>query len=172
MTSQELKLGKILCGLGVLLALSACGDWHLRGTRTDLVSIRTVAINGASAPILTQALRRELSLSGVSVRKRADSEAVIELTTEEFDRRVISVDPDTGKVREIELSLEVGITLRNKDGDLLAPYQNLNWVRDFIFDETALLGTNEQEQVIRRGLAEDAAKTVVLRLEAIEPSAE
>jgi outer membrane lipopolysaccharide assembly protein LptE/RlpB len=163
MTSQELKLGKILCGLGVLLALTACGDWHLRGTRTDLVSIRTVAINGASAPILTQALRRELSLSGVSVRRRADSEAVIELTTEEFD---------TGKVREIELSLEVGITVRNKDGDLLAPYQNLNWVRDFIFDETALLGTNEQEQVIRRGLAEDAAKTVVLRLEAIEPSAE
>jgi len=48
----------------------------------------------------------------------------------------------------------------------------LNWVRDLIFDETALLGTNEQEQVIRRGLAEDAAKTVVLRLEAIEPSAE
>ena len=41
MTSQETKLGRILCGLCVLLALTGCGDWHLRGTRTDLVSIRT-----------------------------------------------------------------------------------------------------------------------------------
>ena len=150
----------------------ACGDWHLRGTRTDLLSVKTVAINGTSAPVLARALIRELWLSGVAVRKNTEAEAILELTREEFDRRVISVDPDTGKVREIELSLEVGITVRNKAGDLLAPYQNLNWVRDFIFDETALLGTNEQEQVIRRGLAEDAAKTIVLRLETIEPQSE
>ena len=166
------KLIAAFLGLSISCLLSACGDWHLRGTRTDLVSIKTVAINGTSAPVLTRALTRELGLSGVSVRKRQDAEAVLELTREEFDRRVISVDPDTGKVREIELSLEVGITVRNKDGELLTPYQNLNWVRDFIFDETALLGTNEQEQVIRRGLAEDAAKTIVLRLETIEPDAE
>lgn len=165
-------LALVFLSLAAPCLLTACSDWHLRGTRTDLVSIKTVAINGTSAPVLAQALRRELALSGVSVRKRQEAEAVLELTREEFDRRVISVDPDTGKVREIELSLEVGITVRNKEGELLTPYQNLNWVRDFIFDETALLGTNEQEQVIRRGLAEDAAKTVVLRLETIEPQAQ
>ena len=161
-----------IIAITALSLLSACGDWHLRGTRTDLVKIKSVAINGVAAPILTIELNQELYYSGVARTNRADAEAILELTREEFDRRVISVDPDTGKVREIELSLEVGITVRDKKGKLLSPYQNLQWVRDFIFDETALLGTTEQELVIRRELAKDAAKTILLRLETIEPEAE
>ncbi|MGR8947502.1 MAG: LPS-assembly lipoprotein LptE [Gammaproteobacteria bacterium] len=164
---MTMRLILIMLAVG---GLSACGDWHLRGTRTDLVNLKSVAINGRAAPVLQQALLRELAYSNVRVVARADSEAVLELGREEFDRRVVSVDPDTGKVRELELTLEVGFAVRDKDGNLLAPYQNLNWLRDFVFDETALLGTNEQESVIRRELAEDAAKTIVLRLETIDPS--
>lgn len=163
---------RIAFTLMVVVCATSCSDWHLRGTRTDLVQIKTIAINGTNAPILTQALNQEFSYSGVRVTNRSEAEAILELTNEEFDRRVISVDPDTGKVREIELSMEIGMTVRGQDGKLLAPYQNLNWVRDFVFDETALLGTNEQEQVIRRQLADDAAKTVVLRLETIEPQSD
>lgn len=155
----------------LLVLLAGCSDWYLRGSRQDLVKIRTAAIEVGAAPVLGQALRRELSLSGVGIRSRKDAEAVVELTREEFDRRVLSVDPDTGKVREIELGLAVGITVRSPEGELLAPYQSLSWTRDFVFDETALLGTIEQESVIRRELAEDAAKTIVLRLEAIDPGA-
>ena len=66
------------------------------------------------------------------------------------------------------MSLEVGFAVRDNEGNLLAPYQDLNWQRDFVFDETALLGTNEQQSVIQRELAEDAAKTIVLRLETVE----
>ena len=148
--------------------LTACSDWHLRGTRTDLINIRTAALSAGSAPVLQRALRNELSFSGVALTKHSAAEAILELTREQFDRRVLSVDADTGKVREIELGLEVGLTIRAQDGKLLRPSEKLNWVRDFTFDETALLGSDEQENVIRRELAEDAAKTIVLRLETIE----
>ena len=161
--------GRLTIILSIALLTSGCGDWHLRGTRTDLVSLKAVAINGTAAPVLQRALIRELRISNVRIVKRGDSQAVLELGREEFDRRVVSVDPETGKVRELELTMEVGFAVRDKDGNLLAPYQNLSWLRDFVFDETALLGTNEQERVIRRELAEDAAKTIVLRLETIEP---
>ena len=161
--------GRLTIILSIALLTSGCGDWHLRGTRTDLINLKAVTINGTAAPVLRLALLRELAFSNVRVVKRANSEAVLELGREQFDRRVVSVDPDTGKVRELELTMEVGFAVRDKEGNLLAPYQNLSWLRDFVFDETALLGTNEQESVIRRELAEDAAKTIVLRLETIEP---
>ncbi|MEM7465463.1 MAG: LPS assembly lipoprotein LptE [Pseudomonadota bacterium] len=164
-----MKLRIILVALSCML-FTACGDWHLRGTRTDLVKLKSVAINGTAAPVLRQALIRELRFSNVAIVKRADAEAILELGREQFDRRVVSVDPDTGKVRELQLSLDVGFTVRDKDKNLISPYQDLNWIRDFVFDETALLGTNEQENVIRRELAEDAAKTIVLRLETVEPA--
>ena len=160
---------RLISLLLVLVALTACSDWHLRGTRSDLVNVKTVAIRGTAAPVLSRALATELRLSNVQVVKRSEAEAVLELGREQFDRRVVSVDPDTGKVRELELSLEVGFAVRDKEGNLLAPYQDLNWQRDFVFDETALLGTNEQQNVIQRELAEDAAKTIVLRLETVEP---
>ena len=152
-------------------ALCGCSDWYLRGTRSDLIKIKTAALEVGAAPVLGRAIRQELAFSGVRVTKKSDAQAVLELTGEEFDRRVLSVDPDTGKVREIELGLAVGLTVRDKGGKLLAPYRNLTWTRDFVFDETALLGTTEQENVIRRELADDAAKTIVLQLEAIDPGA-
>ena len=163
-------LGRLLLLLSISALVTGCGgDWHLRGTRTDIVNLKAVTINGAAAPVLRRALLRELAFSNVRIVKRAKSQAVLELGAEQFDRRVVSVDPDTGKVRELELTMEVGFAVRDREGNLLAPYQNLSWLRDFVFDETALLGTNEQESVIRRELAEDAAKTIVLRLETIEP---
>ena len=159
---------RLIMILFTLTALIGCSDWHLRGTRSDLVNVKTVAIRGTAAPVLARALASELRLSNVQVVKRSEAEAVLELGREQFDRRVVSVDPDTGKVRELELSLEVGFAVRDNEGNLLAPYQDLNWQRDFVFDETALLGTNEQQSVIQRELAEDAAKTIVLRLETVE----
>ena len=161
---------RLLLPLLLFFSLAACSDWHLRGTRTDLVNIKTVAIKGTAAPVLSRALISELVLSNVRVVKRSEAQAVLELGREAFDRRVVSVDPDTGKVRELELSLEVGFAVRDNEGNLLSPYQNLDWQRDFVFDETALLGTNEQQNVIQRELAQDAAKTIVLRLETVEPS--
>ena len=160
---------RLIMILLTLTAFTGCSDWHLRGTRSDLVNVKTVAIRGTAAPVLARALATELRLSNVQVVKRSEAEAVLELGREQFDRRVVSVDPDTGKVRELELSLEVGFAVRDNEGNLLAPYQDLNWQRDFVFDETALLGTNEQQSVIQRELAEDAAKTIVLRLETVEP---
>ena len=164
-----MKRRHILLLLAVV-TLFGCGDWHLRGTRSDLVKLKSVAINGSAAPVLTRALITELSYSNVSVVNRSQAEAVLELGREEFDRRVVSVDPDTGKVRELELTMEAGFAVRDKDGNLLSPYQDMFWQRDFVFDETALLGSTEQQQVIRQELAEDAAKTIVLRLETVEPS--
>lgn len=152
------------------ILLSGCGEWYLRGTRTSAVSIKSAHLQSETAPRLRLAVARELRHSGVSLGTKTSSDAIIELLNESFDRRVLSVDPDNGKVREVELGLEVGFSVRDKDGKILVPPEKLYWVQDYIFDENSLLGTREKAQTIERELADDAAQTILLRLETLELS--
>lgn len=152
----------------VVISLVGCSDWYLRGTRTNAVAIKSAYVSASRAPKLHRAVIRELTRSGVTRASKKDAEATIELFDEEFDRRVLSVDPDTGKVREIELGLEVRFSVRAKDGKLLVPPERLTWVQSFIFDESSLLGTVEKASTIQRELSEDAAQTILLRLETVE----
>ena len=151
-----------------LACLSGCSDWYLRGTRTSSVPIESAHISAATAPQLRVQVESELRLRGVTLASKKNAQATIELTNENFDRRVLSVDPDTGKVREVELGLEVGFSVRAKDGKILSPPEKLTWVQDFVFDEASLLGTIDRATVIQRELSEDAAQTILLRLETIE----
>jgi len=155
----------------VVFGLVGCSDWYLRGTRANAVAIKSAYVSASRAPRLQRALNRELTRSGVKRVSKKDAEAMIELMDEEFDRRVLSVDPDTGKVREVELGLEVRFSVRAKDGKLLVPSEKLNWIQTFIFDESSLLGTVEKASTIERELSDDAAQTILLRLEAVEIAA-
>jgi len=152
--------------------LSACGGWHLRGRGPGKIHFKTAFIKSANARKVSDALRQELYLRGVQVttiRKNAD--VILELSGERFDRRVLSVDSKTGKVREIELGLQTYFAVRERNGKLLIPNSELSWQLDYVFDEDSLLATNEQANVVRRDLAETAATTLVLRLQAVRPSA-
>lgn len=165
-----------LIGVALIIATSlltsACSDWYLRGTRKSDFDVRLVFLEAENARHLQGAVNRELSYNGISrTNNKGAAEAVIALTDETFDRRVLSVDPDTGKVREIELGLEVLLTVRDRAGRLLAAPRRLDWVQDFVFDESSLLGTGDHELRIRRELAEDAAQSIIRHLESIDLSA-
>lgn len=158
-----------LCVAGLLLlCLSACGGWSLRGNR-DAVSVDSVHVTAKRADTLRRALITELVNSGVRVnRQPTKAGAVIEISNEVFDRRVLSVDSNTGKVREIELEIEVSLSIRGRDGKLLVPPEKLSWAQDYVFDENSLLGTNERATLVERELAQDAAQAIRLRLETID----
>ena len=165
-----MRQGKIsiVVVLAVVSGLAGCGDWYLRGTRPNTSAIKSAYLNAASAENLRRAVATELRYSGVKITTKTDAQVILELSHETFDRRVLSVDPDTGKVREVEMALQVGFSVRANDGTLLSPLEKLNWVQDFVFDETSLLGTIERESTIKRELSQDAAATILRRLEAVE----
>lgn len=161
--------------LAVLLALLAlglvgCGGWYLRGSDPGSThNFSRVFLKGDDADQVTLALRRELFNRGLKVaRRRADADLVIELEDERFERRILSVDPGTGKVREIELGLLTHFTVRSGDGKLLVPREPLTFQLDYVFDEGSLLGTVEQDNTVQQDLAETAATSLIFRLESIE----
>jgi outer membrane lipopolysaccharide assembly protein LptE/RlpB len=154
--------------LALVASLAGCSDWYLRGTQTNTMSVDSVYVSADSAIRLRGAVNTKLIHSGVRLATKQDAEVILELTGEVFDRRVLSVDPISGKVREVEVGLEVGFSVRAKDGKLLAPFQKMRWVQDYVFDESSLLGTYEQQSTIQGELSQDAAATILLRLETIE----
>ncbi|MCP5145036.1 MAG: hypothetical protein H6978_09455 [Gammaproteobacteria bacterium] len=155
----------------VSVALSACGGWHLRGTQLAELGIRSVELRTSGAPILGNQLRQALLYSGVTVNGRnATPDVSMIVSNEQFDRRVLSVDAETGKVREVEVGLRVDFQLLDAQGLPLTERRQLEFERDFVFDELRLLGTVEQENLIRQALAEDAANSLLIRLDAVRSS--
>jgi len=155
--------------VGLTALLPGCGGWYLRGTRTSYIPLKYVFIRFDASSYLYSWLVTHLGYSGIAVvTNPAQADAVIELRNERYDRRVLSVDEQTGKVREMELGLEVEVTVRGPNGDLIAAPENVTWTQDFVFDEASLLGTEEVETTIRYELAKDAARALMFRLEAID----
>ncbi|MGR8921252.1 MAG: LPS-assembly lipoprotein LptE [Gammaproteobacteria bacterium] len=158
--------------LGALvLELAGCGGWKLRGTGDDSAVGYKVFLKTSGARTVGPAVRREVINRGARiVTDRADADLVLEVMGQRFDRRILSVDPDTGKVREIELSLESAFSIRRGDGTLVVPRETLSWQVDYIFDENSVLGTTAQDRIVQRDLADVAATAMVLRLSAIDLS--
>ena len=173
MLTRRRLLGMVLGAVGAG-ALSGCSGWYLRGTRKTEMTGKKVFVTPVPGGRLDEVLRPELAYAGISVttrRERAD--AVVVLQNETFDRRVLSVDPKTGKVREVELGLEVRFEVRDGKGRILIAPEKFQFYQDFVFDEGSVLGTSEVEQGSRVELEKQAARSLVLRIENLQlPEAE
>lgn len=154
---------------GSVHLLAGCGGWYLRGTRKDVLGVKRVTIETPKRTELYLYFAQQLTYSNVDVTTDlTQTDAVIVLKNERYERRVLSVDPDTGKVREVELTLTLQLSVRAPDGSLIAAPDTFRWVEDFVFDEVSLLGTVEVEQTLRTEMAKSAARGLVLKLETID----
>ncbi|MGE3773969.1 MAG: LPS assembly lipoprotein LptE [Gammaproteobacteria bacterium] len=164
---------RLLVGLAVTagtVVLGGCGGWRLRGTRKNVLGdVTRVMVKAPTYGQLYAYFVAELSYINVGISQNpAQAHAIVEWSNELFERRVLSVDPDTGKVREIEVTLTLTMTVRAADGTLISAPQAYRWTEDFVFDEGSLLGTVENEQVLRLEMAKVAARALVLKLETID----
>jgi outer membrane lipopolysaccharide assembly protein LptE/RlpB len=160
---------KAIAALTLALLLAGCGGWQLRGTGPSHLAFKKVVVVGQPGSYLYSWFVTQLGYSGVAVvSDRTQADAVIELRDERYDRRVLSVDADTGKVREMEIGLQIEMSVRAADGSLLSAPEDVTWTQDFVFDEGSLLGTEEVETTIRYELAKDAARSLIFRLEALD----
>ena len=156
--------------LGALAAmLAGCGGWYLRGKGPHQPNFSRVYVNAPGAYHVGDAVKRELYNRRIAViSSPVGADLIVSIETERFDRRILSVDPETGKVREIELGLEAYFSVRAGDGRLLIPREPLTWQLDYVFDEVSLLGTVAQDQTVQFDLAKIAATTLVLRLQTVQ----
>ena len=153
-----------------LALLTACGGWHLRGVGgSNVGNITHIFVEQNRSPLVGAALYQEIFHRGLKWEgSRKNAEVVIKLESEHFERRILSVDPATGKVREVELVLTTHFSVRSAAGKMLIPREPLVWQLDYVFDEGALLGTVEQDTAIQQDLSATAATSLMFRVESIK----
>ena len=152
-----------LATLAACAALAGCG-FQLRGQTNLPDDIQTVYVDGPV--VFVDELETFINGGGaevIGVREEAD--AIVTLGQERFLRRVLSVDPDTGKDREFELVYLVDFTVSRPDGTVAVGPENIRLVRDFVFDADAVLGASREESVLQLEMRRDAAEELVRRIE-------
>lgn len=165
-------LTNIVAAIAFSALLTGCGGWHLRGSGEGSAVGYKVFVKDVNARIVGAALRRELVNRGAElVANRSSADVVMEIIGQRYNRRILSVDPSSGKVREIELGLMTDFQVRGGEGNLLIPRESVNWQLDYIFDENSLLGTTESDSIVQRDLADVAATAMVLRMQSARRTA-
>lgn len=153
--------------ISILLCLQACG-FQLRGSNLEALQNSSVFVNSKGAPQLANQVIIQLQNADISpVGTTNDAEYIIDLSDEFFDRKVLSVSPQTGKVEEYELSYSAKMTIRKSNGEVLVNAEPITAERDYTFDEGSVLGTFTQEGVLQTDIAKQAAAAVLRRLQAV-----
>jgi LPS-assembly lipoprotein len=148
------------------IVLSACG-FRLQG-RTPLPEVLANAqlIGEDLQTDFAQGLRRALLTSGGKLTERSEeATGVVRIHRDEVTRKVLSVSA-LNTPREFEVTYTVEFSVDGA-GVLLLPIQKVSVTRDYSFDETKLLAKENEEDVIRQGMAQDLVAIVMRRLSSI-----
>ena len=163
MERRATRAVRVLVVAAVVL-VSACG-FRPRGHLELPADFQEVYVQGPDS--IRDELEFFLTGGGANLTEsRDDADAVIKVISEQFHRRVSAVDPFTGKEREFELVYVVDFSVRLKDKTMLVAPQSIRMRRSYIFDETAAIGSNREERIIREEMRRDAALSIVRRTEA------
>lgn len=145
--------------------LIGCSGWQLRGVVDGEVVSYTAYVSFSRADRVGRAMPAALQARGFKqVTSKQDADFSVNILNEHFKRRVVSIDPASGYVRELELNFNCEIVVRDKNGLLVVPRQTLKLSRDYYFDELSAEFTTNQQETLERDLASDAATSIVLRL--------
>jgi LPS-assembly lipoprotein len=160
--------GLVVAAFLVILAASGCG-FHFRGTGSVELQVAKVFVESQAADRISAEVKRQLDYSGVALASElGTADAIVRLGNERFDRRVLSVDPRTGKVREFELGYAVDLNVTHRDGRSLIDPDTVTLLRDHVFDETAAISEFEEENLLREEMKKDAAEAILRRLQTVK----
>lgn len=152
--------------LVVALGLGACG-FRLEGSAALPEQMaRTYVDTSEPTSAFTDSLRAELRTRGLDVVEQADEATARLIVIEDATgQRVLSVSA-RNIPREYEIFYAITFALETDDGRVIED-ESLTMTRSYTFDETEVLGKSREESVLRRALADDLARQVVRRIEAL-----
>ena len=156
----------LLSMLFISAVLLGCSGWQLRGVSEGEASSFSAYANFSRADKIGRAMPYALRSRGATLLGSSQqADYAITILNERFKRKVISIDPVTGYVRELELNLSCEVTVRDRSGKLVIPRQTLRFSRDYYFDELSAEFTSNEREALENDLAQDAAESIVLRLD-------
>ncbi|MBX2884296.1 MAG: hypothetical protein KTR32_30355 [Granulosicoccus sp.] len=163
---QVRRLVLVLCLWGVLLV--SCG-FHPRGSVTQLTDLGLIYVDSVEGLTFGDSLRQGLIDTGFTLAADRDSANVLlRLTGEAQQERVLSVKSD-GRVSELELTHGISLLIAQSVDDeppAYSPDQVPNRIevnREYTYDETGVLGKQNEARILREEMEQELVRQVVLR---------
>ncbi len=158
-------MGRALRGavLWSVLLLAGCG-FQLRGSGTALPeSLSPIHIGGIDQFAAPELEDRIEASGGKVVPEPAGAKTRISLTVDQFLRRVLAVDRD-GNAIDFLLEYRVDFVLLDGQGQPLGPARSIRLERALSNRDDNALGTEVEEELIRREMLRDATAQLVREL--------
>ena len=152
--------------LAATIVLSGCG-FHVRGA-SDLPSemARTYIATEDRHSQFYQALRTELIQSGLEiVDSPADATAIFSIHRDVTRQRVLSVS-----ARNVPTEYEVYYTVRysvENGQESLLDLRTQTLVQDYTWDETLVLGKEQEQRQLRKAIVGDLVRVVMIQLSSL-----
>jgi LPS-assembly lipoprotein len=149
----------ILVATAVLVA--SCG-FHLRGQAT--LPFESMYISGS--PSFANQLARAVR-AGSKTRildNPKDAEVTLQVLTEARERAILSLSA-AGRVRELQIRYRVAFRVNDKAGREYLAANEILLKRDLVYNDTDVLGKEQEEALLYRDMQNDAIQQVVRRLE-------
>ncbi len=157
---------RILFILTLLITLNSCG-FHLRGAKG--LDFSYIYIKSESADAIAAKVMQLLKEQDVSILKTADgAQAIVYLRNQGIGERMITISSTTGKIAEFELNFHVDMEVRRPDDTVLLEKRRLSILRDYRFDETAVLAAGVESEMLRQEMFREIVAQVMRRLEVLK----
>lgn len=148
--------------------LMACG-FAPRGSAGE-APIGAIFVDATADVPLAPLVREKMIEQGLTLTPERDAANVlVRLTDEAQGQRVLSVQSE-GKVSEFELRHAVNLlVIKAPDGEFArySPGLNPNRVsvrREYTFDDTGVLGKEDEASILKREMRDELARTLLLRI--------
>lgn len=159
-TGRRRLLGSALAATVALL--SGCG-FHLRGPQA--LDFATVHINVPEQSEFGAQLRRLIATTGTTrvEEDAARAEARLQILANGRGREILSLT-GAGKVREYQLVQALRFQLLDRAGKALIPPTSLSARREYTFDDSQVLGKEQEEALLYRDMQNDLVQQLMRRL--------
>ena len=157
---------RIIVIFTLLINLNSCG-FHLRGAKG--LDFSYIYIQSESADAVAFKVMQLLKERDIQILKTADgAQAIVYLRNQGVDERMITISSTTGKIAEFELNFHVDMEVRRPDDTVLLEKRRLSILRDYRFDETAVLAAGVESEMLRQEMFREIVAQVMRRLEVLK----
>lgn len=123
-------------------------------------------MKGGSSSLHNEMKSSLKSSDGQLVSSPEQAGMVIKVLRDEMRRRVLSLS-STGKANEFELNYSLRYILLDAEGKILMDQQELEIYRDYFNNQEQVLAKNNEENVIRKEMYQQAVRMIFARARAV-----
>ncbi len=147
-----------------VLFLTACG-YHLRGAMDLPSEMKTIYLEGASAPLVEQ-FRKAIGSSSVQlVNSRAAAGTIITVSNEDTLKNASSLGA-SGRANQYNLVYRLNYEITDANDVQIVKSQPIEIRRDYFNDQQLILGKDNEEIVIRNEMYQQAVRTMINQVRA------